>query len=46
MMMPGSSADRDAVLSGLQNGTIIPAEVHRAAARVLALIEQSLTSKL
>ena len=46
MMMPGSSADRDAVLSGLQNGTITPAEVHRAAARVLALIEQSLTSKL
>lgn len=46
MMMPGSSADRDAVLSGLQNGTITPAEVRRAAARVLALIEQSLTAKL
>lgn len=46
MMMPGSSADRDAVLFGLQNGTITPAEVRRAAARVLALIEQSLTAKL
>ena len=46
MMMPGSNADRDAVLSGLQNGSITPAEVRRAAARVLALVEQSLTAKL
>ena len=46
MMMPASSADRDAVLFGLQNGTITPAEVRRAAARVLALIAQSLTAKL
>lgn len=46
MMMPGSSADRDAVLAALQNGTVTPAEVRRAAARVLALIAQSLTATL
>lgn len=46
MMMPGADADRDAVLAGLADGSITPAEVRRAAARVLALIEQSLTAKL
>ena len=46
MMMPGADADRDAVLAGLTDGSITPAEVRRAAARVLALIEQSLTAKL
>lgn len=46
MMMPGSNADRDAVLAALQNGTATPAEVRRAAARVLALIAQSLTATL
>ena len=46
MMMPGADADRDAVLAGLTDGSITHAEVRRAAARVLALIEQSLTAKL
>ena len=46
MMMPGCDADRDAVLAGLADGSITPAEVHRAAARVLTLIEQSLTATL
>ena len=46
MMMPGADADRDAVLTGLTDGSITPAEVRRAAARVLTLIEQSLTAKL
>ena len=46
MMMPGADADRDAVLTGLTEGSITPAEVRRAAARVLALIEKSLTAKL
>lgn len=46
MMMPGADADRDAVLAGLADGSITPAEVRRAAARVLTLIEQSLTAKL
>ena len=46
MMMPGCDADRDAVLAGLADGSITRAEVRRAAARVLALIEQSLTAKL
>lgn len=46
MMMPGADADRDAVLAGLADGSITHAEVRRAAARVLALIEQSLTAKL
>lgn len=46
MMMPGGDADRDTVLSGLKNGTIAPQEVRRAAARVLALIDQSLTAEL
>ena len=46
MMMPGADADRDAVLAGLADGSIPPAEVRRAAARVLTLIEQSLTAKL
>ena len=46
MMMPGADADRDAVLEGLADGSITPDEVRRAAARVLALIEQSLTAKL
>lgn len=39
MMMPGADADRDAVLAGLTDGSITHAEVRRAAARVLALIE-------
>lgn len=42
MMMPGGKKDRDAVLAALQSGEVTPAEVRRAAARVLALIEQSL----
>jgi beta-glucosidase len=46
MMMPGADADRDAVLAGLADGSITPAEVRRDAARVLTLIEQSLTAKL
>ena len=46
MMMPGCDADRDAVLAGLADGSITPAEVRRAAARVLTLIEQSLTAML
>ncbi|MGK7193568.1 glycoside hydrolase family 3 N-terminal domain-containing protein [Faecalibacterium prausnitzii] len=46
LMMPGADADRDAVLTGLTDGSITPAEVRRAAARVLALIEKSLTAKL
>lgn len=46
MMMPGGTADRDAVLAALQNGTVTPAEVRRAAARVLTLIEKSLTAEL
>ena len=46
MMMPGADADRDAVLTGLADGSITPAEVRRAAARVLTLIEQSLIAKL
>ena len=45
MMMPGADADRDAVLAGPADGSITHAEVRRAA-RVLALIEQSLTAKL
>ena len=46
MMMPGGNADRDAILAALQSGTVTPAEVRRAAARVLTLIEKSLTAKL
>ena len=46
MTMSGADADRDAVLAGLADGSITPAEVRRAAARVLTLIEQSLTAKL
>lgn len=46
MMMPGGNADRDAILTALQSGTVTPAEVRRAAARVLTLIEKSLTAKL
>ena len=46
MMMPGCDADRDAVLAGLADGSVTPAEVRRAAARVLTLIEQSLTAAL
>ena len=46
MMMPGCDADRDAVLAGLADGSIAPAEVRRAAARVLTLIGQSLTAEL
>jgi len=34
------------VLIGLTDGSITPAEVRRAAARVLTLIDQSLTAKL
>lgn len=45
MMMPGGAADRDAVLAGLQKGTIAPQQVRRAAGRVLALIGQSLTAE-
>jgi len=44
--MPGAGADRDPVRAGLAVGSITPAEVRRAAARVLTLIEQSLTAKL
>lgn len=46
MMMPGGNADRDAILAALQNGTVTSAEVRRGAARVLSLIEQSLTAEL
>lgn len=46
MMMPGADADRDAVLAGLADGSITPAEVRRAAARVLTLIENSRTAAL
>lgn len=46
MMMPGADADRDTVLTGLTDGSITPAEVRRAAARVLTLIEKSQTAKL
>lgn len=45
-MMPGCNADRDAILTALQSGTVTPVEVRRAAARVLTLIEKSLTAKL
>lgn len=46
MTMPGCDTARDAVLAGLTDGSITPGEVRRATARVLALIEQSLTAKL
>ena len=46
LMMPGSDTDRDAVLAGLADGHITPDEVRHAAARVLTLIEQSLTATL
>ena len=46
MMMPGCGADRDAVLAGLADGSIASVEIRRAAARVLTLIEQSLTATL
>lgn len=46
MIMPGGNADKDAVLAALHDGTVAPAEVRRGAARVLSLIEQSLTAEL
>lgn len=46
MIMPGGNADKDAVLAALHDGTVTPAEVRRGAARVLSLIEQSLTAEL
>lgn len=46
IIMPGGNADKEAVLAALHDGTVTSAEVRRGAARVLSLIEQSLTAEL
>lgn len=46
LTMPGSTADRDALRAALAKGTLDIAALRRSAARVLAVIEQSLTAQL
>ncbi len=46
LMMPGCDADRDTVLEALKDGNVTAPQVRNSAARVLELIEGSLTGEL
>ncbi len=46
LMMPGCDKDRDTVLEALKDGKVTAAQIRNSAARVLELIDESLTGEL